>query len=189
MLLDQPTEEELDNKVLEALFLLIMHSDYNPVFSLLKYFCGVNGFNVKSGQWKRPNNYTPFLAFIQFCIRLIGVEYTLPTKERNRFWVTEDHTPLTVFKQFWQKWLVEGEPIPFNYMHQLMNYGMNIAKNCKGDDKIRFSGDKKWCYYKTHQFEMSAWKEMPKEIVRNAELILSWRLLFQNSDTIMAVNP
>jgi len=188
-ILDQPMEEELDAKVLEASFLLIMHSDYDPVFSSLKYFCGVNGFNIKSGRWKRPANYTPFLASIQFCIRIIGVEYALPTRERNRFRVTEDHTPLSVFKRFWQKWLVEGEPTPFNYVHQLMNYGMNIAKNCKGDDKIRFSADGKQCYYKTHQFDMLEWKEMPKEILRNAELILSRRLLFQNSDTVTAVNP
>ena len=159
------------------------------VFSSLKNFCGVNGFNAKSRRWKRPSNYTPFLASIQFCIRIIGVEYALPTSERNRFKVTEDHTPLIVFKQFWQKWLVEGEPTPFNYVHQLMNYGMNIAKNCKGDDKIRFSADGKRCYYETHQFDMLEWKEMPKEILRNAELILSRRLLFQNSDTVTAVNP
>jgi len=189
VILDQPTEEELDSKVLEASFLLIMHSDYDRQFSSLKYFCGVNGFNINSGRWKQPSNYTPFLASMQFCIRIISVEYALPTKGRNRFRVTSDHTPLTVFKQFWEQWLVEGQPTPFNYIHQLMNYGMNIAKNCRGLDNIRFSTDKRRCYYKGRQFELSEWKAMPREILRNAELILSRQLMFQNSDTITAVNP
>jgi len=127
VLLDRPTAEELDEKVLEVFFHLIMHSDYERQFSSLKYFCGVNGFNVNSGRWKGPSNYTPFLASMQFCIRIIGVEYALPSKERDRFRVMSDHTPLTVFKQFWEQWLVEGQPTPFNYIHQLMNYGMNIA--------------------------------------------------------------
>jgi len=57
VILDQPTEEELDAKVLKVSALLIMHSDYDAQFSSLKYFCGVNGFNIKTGRWRRPTRH------------------------------------------------------------------------------------------------------------------------------------
>jgi hypothetical protein len=126
---------------------------------------------------------------MQFCLRIICLEYVLPTNARNDFVVSTDHTPLSVFKQFHRQWLVEGEPTPFNYMHQLKNYGMNIAKNSKGEDKIRFSANGKVCYYKNSQFKISAWKTMVKDILRKAESILSRQLLFQTSNTIATINP
>jgi hypothetical protein len=187
--LNELTDEELDKQLLRASALLILHSDYEPQFSSLKYFLGVLGFNYNLGRWQHPNSYTPVLACIQFCIRIICTEYLLPTEMREDFHVTLDHTPLSVFKQFHQRWLVEGEATPFNYIYQLMNYGMAIAKNTKGDDKIRFSADKKRCYYRRYELDISIWRAMPKDILRTAEMILSRQLLFQTSDTITPVNP
>jgi hypothetical protein len=70
-----------------------------------------------------------------------------------------------------------------------MNYGMKIAKDAKGEDRVRFSADRKYCYFDGHGFKVEEWKSMVKDVVRRLEVILSRRLLFRQEDTIEPINP
>jgi len=119
--LDCGDEETLNDHVLELSIKLIMHSDYEPRRSALLYFCGILGYDVKAHQWLRPDRYTPIVAGLQCCIRLIKLEYAVPLRTRNQFRELYSADPLTVFKSVRRDWLVDGEPSPFNAMHKLLN--------------------------------------------------------------------
>jgi hypothetical protein len=70
-----------------------------------------------------------------------------------------------------------------------MVYGMHIAANDKGEDKIRFSDDNNFLYWEGRELEIATWRRFPGDILRKAEMILSRELLFQATDTIEDINP
>src|SRR5579859_8078983 len=183
-------EEEIDKIILALSVSLIMHSDYDESVSVMKYFSGVMGYNLTQAHWERPGEYTPSLAPLQFCIRVISLEHSLPPDTRDHY-IHNDlvPTPQEIFRSFHLVWLVDGGGQPMSYIHKLMNYGIKASQQAKGSDKIRFSPDKTRCFYDGNGFAISAWKEMMNDITRNAESILSRRLLFRDSDTIDPVNP
>jgi hypothetical protein len=184
------TEEMIDEIIVALSISLIMHSDYDKPVSVIKYFSGVMGYNLSQARWKRPREYTPSLAPLQFCIRVISLEHCLPLSAR-------DHhvhnnlvpTPQETFRRFHSLWLVDGGGQPMSYIHKLLNYGLKASQHAKGGDNIRFSPDKKRCFYDGNGFAISDWKEMMNDITRNAESILSRHLLFRDSDTIDPINP
>jgi len=186
--------DEIDNtgairgKVSELSCLLIMHSDYDKKFSVLKYFSGILGYNVDCGRWKKPSKYTPEVAQLLFCMKVIGLEYCLPKVERDSFRVTLNDNPHMRLNNFRDQWLVENEPSPFNYLHKLLNYGMYAAKDARGADKIRFSPDNRILYHGVQQLDIQGWKDFQRDILRRAESILSRQLLFRQSDTVEAIN-
>src|SRR5579859_3995318 len=90
---------ELDKVLLDLSVSFICHSDYAKAPSSLIYYSGIRGYNVDYKQWRKPQDYTTILADIQFCIRIIMLEYALPRESRNAF--TEDSlmTPVMKFCQ------------------------------------------------------------------------------------------
>jgi hypothetical protein len=103
------SENELDDVLLELSASLICHSDYSHVQSSLIYFSGVMGYNVDYKQWRGPHDYTTILAGLQFCIRIIMLEHTLPTGERERFNEVSSMNPVEEFCKMRERWLVDGE--------------------------------------------------------------------------------
>jgi hypothetical protein len=179
---------EIDNCVLDLSINLIQHSDFEKCRSVIKYFGGVKGYKLSESRWKRPADYTPILAALQFCIRVLSLEHCLPLDARNEYVFNESSpTPLHKFQEFHSKWLVEGEAQPFSYVHKLLNYGTHAAREAKGADKIRISNGR--CFYDGGSFLIQAWKQMNQDILRRAETILSRQLLFRNTDTIDSFDP
>jgi len=93
VILDNPANDEVDAKVMEVSTLLIRHSDYTTQRSSLIYFSGVLGYNTEFKQWLQPNEYTTHLAGIQFCIRVLQLESTLPTDFRDE-WLEKGINPM-----------------------------------------------------------------------------------------------
>lgn len=187
-------EESIDAIMLKFAVSLIKHSDFKPELSVIKYFCGVMGYNLSERRWKRAGEYTPFLAAIQFGIRVFSLENCLPVKERNDYCYQPEHektrkTPLIRIRKFHKKWLVEARACPFTYVHKLMNYGIAASINDRGKPMIDFSDDSKWATVHGHAFEISKYKSMIDSVARRAEMILSRELLFRDLDTIDAINP
>jgi hypothetical protein len=58
-------------------------------------------------------------------------------------------------------------------MHKWMNYGMKIAKDAKGDNRVGFLGNGKYCYFDGHEFKVKEWKLTLKDIINQVERILS----------------
>jgi len=187
--LQNVSDEKLDSVVLALSVSLIVHSDFRKERSVIKYFSGILGYKLSESRWKRPAEYTPTLAALQFCIRVIGLEHCLLLEERDQYVYRPHSTPLTLFQEFHSLWLIDGTACPFLYVHKLLNYGMSVFKDAKGGDKLRFSDDRTWCFYDGQGFQVSQWKDMVRDIHRRAESILSTRLLFRDSDTIEPMNP
>jgi hypothetical protein len=187
--LQSADDRTVDELTLKLSVCLIKHSDFEKEGSVIKYFAGIMGYNVREGRWKRPNHYTPTLAGIQFCIRVMLLEDSLPMRHRDHYRHGSGLTPLESFRSQHSKWLVDGGGMPYSWVHKLMNYGMKIAKDAKGEDRVRFSADRKYCYFDGHGFKVEEWKSMVKDIVCRLEKILSRQLLFRQEDTIEAMDP
>jgi hypothetical protein len=117
-LLIQNYREDLANELYELLFKLsvacICHSDYAKQSSSLIYYTGIRGYNVDYKQWRPPQDYTNILAGIQFCIRILMLEHALPVATRDEFTENSILTPVDVFCQIHNKWLIDGASISLN---------------------------------------------------------------------------
>jgi hypothetical protein len=182
-------ETVIDERIFRLSVSLIHHSDFEREKSVIKCFAGIMGYDKKERRWKRPNRYTPVLAGIQFCMRVILLEDSLPLNGRDMYQHGIDRIPLEVFQAQHSRWLVDGSASPYSWVHKLLNYGMTAAKEAKGEDRTRFSADGKYCYFEGHGFKVEDWKTMVKDVVREMENVLSRQLLFLNSDTIEPMNP
>jgi hypothetical protein len=172
----------IDQKVLELSILLIQHSDYATQRSSLIYFCGVLGFNVEWKQWRQPQDYTTILAGIQWCIRVIMLQASLPTDGRDEY--TEDSivNPVEAFRAVRDKWLVDGEGTPFGYIHRLLNYGMQAAKNTTTRSRIRWSADSKTLYFDGRALKLELWIEFVQELLETVEGLLSEQLFMKDGE-------
>jgi hypothetical protein len=179
----------VDRLILKLSVSLIKHSDFEREKSVIKYFAGIMGYDMREGRWKRPNHYTRILAGLQFCIRVILLEDSVPLEERDYYQHGTDKTPLEAFRTVHEKWLVDGTGTPYSWVHKLLNYGMTIAKDATGADRVRFSANRQHCYFDGHGFKVQEWKDMVRDIVRTMEKILSRDLLFCDEDTIVPMNP
>src|SRR5205809_6729211 len=109
MLYETDDDLEIQAKILDLSILLIQHSDYAKERSSLIYFTGVLGYNLEWKQWRQPLQYTTILAGIQFCIRVIMLEASLPTEMRDNFNETSLENPVQAFRKVRDQWLVDGE--------------------------------------------------------------------------------
>ena len=175
--LDQEDAIALDVKMMSMFTSLIKQSEWQTR-SPVRYFCGVLGYNLGSSQWRLPVHYTPILAGVQYCIRVIMLEHALPQDERRDYWKNNRKDPLERFREIRDEWLVAGKPSPFRYVHSLMNYGMGSAKNSGGRDRARWSADNKRLYFDGRVLEMCRWKKFVLELLDEAEKILKENLLF-----------
>ena len=120
----------------------LKHSDFAVRKSSLIYFSGILGFNIHLHQWFDASSYTQVLTGLQFCIRVMLLEHALPLNQRNNFRGVNP-TPLERFRHIHDPYLVEGGEYPFNYIHKLLNYGMQASKNFTTRSQIRWSKDNK----------------------------------------------
>src|SRR6202022_987198 len=169
-------DSAIDQKVLELSVLLIQHSDYATQRSSLIYFCGVLGFNVEWKQWRQPQDYTTILDGIQWCVRVFMLEAGLPMERRDDFTEESIVNPVDMFRAVRDKWLVVGEGTPFGYIHRLLNYGMQAAKNTTTRSRIRWSADSKTLYFDGRALKLELWREFVQELLETVEGLLSEQL-------------
>jgi len=173
-------DEAIDQKVLELSVLLIQHSDYTRQRSSLIYFCGVLGFNVEWKQWRQPQDYTTILAGIQWCVRVIMLEASLPGEQRDEYTEESPINPVEAFRAVRDKWLVDGEGTPFGYIHRLLNYGMHAGKNATTRSRIRWSADNKTLYFDGRALKLELWIKFVQELLDTVESLLSQQLFMED---------
>lgn len=166
---------------------LIMQYDYHKPFSALKYFSGILGYNINTARWKNPAEFTPRVARILFCMKVIILEHCLPREGRDRFEPTLSDNPHIRLNKVRDLWLVEDEPTPFNYLHKILNYGMGASTDDVGEYKIRIVDGT--LYWGGDALKLDDLKTLQHDILRRAESILSRELLFRNTDKVEEINP
>ena len=187
---DQDQEMELRSQLLNLSAELICHSDYSKQRSSLIVYTGIRGYNVEFNQWWQPQDYTTILAGLQFCIRMVILEWALPREERDEFSEESVMDPVTQFRVLRNKWLVDGEskhPIcivlivgtPFGYIHRMLNYGIAASKNASTRSRIRWSADGKVLYFDGRALSLAHLKEFVHSMLNSAERMMSEELLFQ----------
>jgi len=158
------TDEIMEDLVLEFSRSVIMYEDWESV-GVIPFYCGVLGYKVQTGTWSSAMEYTPILSAIQFCMRVIVFESSLPTDERHEFNNESESTPLQLFLPIRDRWLVGANATPFNYVHSLLNYGLVVSKSSLGTDHISFSHDNQVLYYDGVPLYLTKWIEcLHKEI-------------------------
>ena len=181
--LDNVTDKSIiDGKVRQLSTLLIQHSDYTAERSSLIYYCGVLGFNVEFKQWRQPQDYTNILAGIQWCVRVVMLEYSLPCIRRDELTQTPDANPVEIFRAIRDKWLVDGEATPFGYIHRLLNYGIAASRNATTRSRIRWAADDKTLYFDGRALKLSTWIEFVNQTLSDAEKLLSRQLFMTDGD-------
>ena len=179
----------ISKQLLDVSISLITQCDYDREYSVIKYFMGILGRSVSEARWLSPKEYTPLLARILFCMQVIGLEYSLPSAERDTLDIKGNGRPHIRLNQFRSKWLVENEPSPFNTLHKLLNYGIKAAKDGLGFHWIRIDADEEWLYYKGERMNIQRLKDFQHTILQKAEEILSRSLLFRTSRNVEDINP
>lgn len=166
------SESVITNQLLELSISLITQSDYDSEYFIIKYFSGILDYSEAEAQWQTPKEYTLVLARILFCMQVIGLEYSLPSAERDTMNVQGSSALHIRLNQFRSKWLVEDEPTPFNTLHKLLNYELTAAKDGVGFHWIRIDAAEKWLYYKREKLDISQLKKFQYMILRKAEEVL-----------------
>jgi hypothetical protein len=171
-------KEALDLAVLEVSVELIEHSDYEAQNSALIHFCRVLGYDVNAQRWRDPINYTPMLAGMQFCIRLIMLESVLPRDQRDEWMSVRSRSPEEVFREVHDKWLVVGTGTTFNYIHTLLQYGKSIIRGGRGRERVRLSKDKLTVYLDDSAIIIQEFREFIRSLILDAQKIMIEVLLF-----------
>src|ERR1700737_2990499 len=172
----------IDQRIVELSILLIQHSDYAKEQSSLVYFCGVLGFNVEWKQWRQPQDYTTILAGIQWCVRVFMLEASLPQGQRDEYTEESIVNPVEAFCAVRDKWLVDGEGTPFEYIHRLLNYGIHAAKNSTTRSRIRWSADNKTLYFDGRALKLELWLEFVQGLLETVEHLLSQQLFMKEGN-------
>ena len=174
-----PEEESIRRKMLLATSILFIQQDVHMVgCPILVYFSGILGYNKITGLWKEPVNYTNILAGILWCMRVLVLEHTLPTDQRDQLGRDREIRPRERVKKVRDIWLVEEEDCPFATLHSLMNYGFVVAKDSVGDSRVKWSDDGQTILFQGQIMIMEEWKTFVCDMMSEAEEILSKRLMF-----------
>jgi hypothetical protein len=184
---EEPDEEKLETLILKLSLLFIQHDNFEKERSALLYYLGIMGYHIELKRWRRPEEYTNILAALQWVIRVLVLEFTLPTEERDDWKILHLDNPLSHFKQS-HIYLVEGESYPFDEIHKLLNYGMKSSKNAQSRSRMSWSPDGKYLLLDGRRLSMNAWKKFVHELLGQAESMLSKNLLFREDGQLPSID-
>jgi hypothetical protein len=125
-----------------------------------------------------PSQYTGFLAAIQY---IMPVMETADAVQRGQ------GTLLERVRERRDKWLVVDLGTPFSMVHRQLQYGLCAAQDAPGSDPIRLP-DKDQVIYRGRMFEISALKTLTKDVIREAEAMLS-KLIFLTTSDVPDITP
>ena len=183
------TDAELKRKqLLRTSIRFIRQTVWDVGTPALVVFSGILGYKKDTGRWREPEHYTNILAGILWCMRVLVLEYTLPTSSRDRVAEDAERTPLERVKLVRDECLVEEEDCPFATLHSLMVYGLALAKNRVGAGTTSWSHDGRYLAFKGRQIGMAEWKGFIKDLTKTAEQKLASGLLFQKNTRVPGIN-
>jgi hypothetical protein len=181
---DVEDKKGLDLLVLTASIEFIRHSVHCGYRPILIFFLGILGWDSELKVWKKAEDYTTILAGLQFCMRVLVLEFALPTDNRDNI-IQE---PISIFRSFRDQWLVEGTAFPFSDIHKLLNFGYGCSRNAATRPHLRWSPDGRILYWDNEALEIAAFKKFVLDMVHETEQMLSKDLLFRYDGRIPETN-
>jgi len=146
----------------------IKQTVYEVGLPALVFYSGVLGYRRGKGGWRQPEDYTNMLAGMLWCMRVLVLEYALPTASRERL-AQDEMNPMERVKLIRDKYLVEENDTPFAALHSLMNYGFVVGKDGVGQTLVSWSQDNHVLYIQGNDLAMDTWKAFLHEMVNMAE--------------------
>ena len=135
--LEEITDEEVDRLVQQASVLFLTHQlNFNLMDSALFRFILVLGIDEHSKTLRQPSTYTPILAGILYCSRLLIFQHAKETEEDG-----SGKTQLDRLQELHGKFLSDGQPSIVNEMLSLLAYGLGIIKKTDNEPSITWSHD------------------------------------------------
>ena len=116
--------------------------------------------------------YISIFIILQFCIQVLNLEYHLSSKKRVWYIYNSNSISLIIFQDFYSLWLINKIVCSFSYIYKLLNYKMSIFKDMIRENKLQFLNDN-YCFYNNHEFKISKWKKMIKNIHWKTKYILN----------------
>lgn len=153
-------DDTLDELIMNVSKTFILHDCYAKQRSALLYFTGVLGYHVGWKRWQSPGDYTPMLAGLQWVMRIVLLECTIPMADRDIASEMRPFNPLERFKEVRDRYLVEDEACPYDWIHKLLNYGFKASINMTTRSRISWSADAKVIYIDGRPLKIKDWKRI-----------------------------
>ena len=208
-LLHEDTVEHklLDDAIFSLSCLLIQHSIWVEQSPALVYFFNIFGWNNQTKIWRNAADVTGYIAALQFCNKVVMLEYSVPQAQRPgaentiaqySFYASVEPlsqnlsqsstqttviNPLDTFKLVREQFLVINQHTPFAYLQQLMRYAKEIARNMKAKGKILWSKDKQRLFYNGQLLEMEQFRGFIRKLLDDTKQ-LAIELLFGDRNSI-----
>ncbi|KAL5371966.1 hypothetical protein DPSP01_013863 [Paraphaeosphaeria sporulosa] len=138
-MLDDSNEDGQASTLLQLLAAFIFEPYVcSPFESRLVHFMAVLGFDTEMGCLRTAKNYAYMIAGVVYCVRVIGVEYLLPSAHREQQGIAEWERFLEMRGNF----LADGSYSPMSQLLSLLAYGKYIALNSGNSGSAFWSEDK-----------------------------------------------
>ena len=115
---------------------------------------------------------------------VLMLEYTLPSERQNELICMEVDDPSEVFRGVRGKWLVDGEPSPFNSIHKLLQYGMRVGFSVGGPERVLWSKDGDTMYLDKWPLGMEGFQRFIHSMIEAAERVICEDLLFEDAERL-----
>lgn len=154
--------------------------DGQPSSTLLVYFSGILGFTRDSTGFLSAKHYTPALSALLYVQRLLFLECALPLREYAQLNIPKrplygQHERLKFIRQ---TYMVTGSQSSFDELHDLRNFGRNIARTDVPSFMLRWSDDGQTVYYDdAFHITMSEFRGLADYFITNAEDLCSRLML------------
>ena len=144
-----------------------------PFSNGLIHFLAVLGIDSDTNRLRTAKNYSYMLAGVVYCMRVLSVEYLLPSASRDEQ-TDEDRER---FLQHREKYMADGSYSPMSEALSLLAYGKHVALAAGNAGNAYWSKDKKIFYLHGRPIYISRFCKMAQDMVAEVEQIL-WEELF-----------
>jgi len=156
----------------------IFHKVYHKPFeSPMLHFMAVLGIDEENNRLKEANDYSYMLAGLVYCIRVIGLELMLPSKNREQQADADYETFLQQRRQF----LADGSMSVASNMISLLAYGKHIALNYGNAGGVFWEEEAQALNLHGARIPMEKFKAMVGKAIDDAE-DLFWQRLMWTAD-------
>jgi hypothetical protein len=156
----------------------IFHKVYHKPFeSPMLHFMAILGIDEENNRLKEANDYSYMLAGLVYCTRVIGLEFLLPSKNRELQGDVDYETFLQQRKQF----LADGSMSVASNMISLLAYGKHIAMNHGNAGSVFWEEGNRAMKLHGARIVMEKFKAMVGKAIGDAE-DLFWQRLMWTAD-------
>jgi hypothetical protein len=173
-------ESSLDRSIFQLSVCLIQHGEEQQE-STLMHFTAVLGIRKDTGGFLLAGAYTPHLAGIVYCMRLLMLKHALPPD------VVEGPNPTQRVIEVHHRWLVDDEQSPFSDISSLLAYGRG-AGMAGGRPSVTWSEDSKVMWFHGRRIEMATFRKFIHAIVDEAEKVLSEVICDEGAAVIRSID-